>query len=224
MPEETTTTGAADTTTQTTTTAAGDPAASTAAKTADTKPTGILTDPADSTTKAGDPAADSADSKKGDAPVGAPEKYELKPAEGFTLDEALLAKAEPVFKELNLTNEQAQKAADLFAAIKTQEAADSQAAIVKQVEDWFTAVKTDPEIGGKVFDTTVKHAQAAIGRFASPSLKQFLSDTGLRNHPELVRTFAKIGAAMSEDTISTGSSAKEKPDAASRIFPSMNKK
>ena len=41
-----------------------------------------------------------------EAPAGPPEKYELA-MEGVTLDEGLVAEAEPIFRELGLSNDQA---------------------------------------------------------------------------------------------------------------------
>lgn len=45
-----------------------------------------------------------------------------------------------------------------------------------------------------------------MDKFGSPELKQYLNETGLGNHPELVRIFANIGKAMSEDGLVTGNS------------------
>ena len=49
-------------------------------------------------------------------PDGAPEKYEFKPAEGQELDETALKEFEPIARELNLNQEQAQKFVDLYAS------------------------------------------------------------------------------------------------------------
>ena len=41
--------------------------------------------------------------------------------------------------------------------------------------------------------------------FGTPELKTYLNDTGLGNHPDLVKAFVKIGKAMSEDGMVDGS-------------------
>lgn len=144
-----------------------------------------------------------------------PEAYDLKAPEGTTLDPDVLAVYAPVFKEAGLTNEVAQKLMDVH--IEQQ-----QKALVAQHSTWVSTVKSDPEIGGKQFDTTVKHAQAALARFGSPELKSILETTGLGSHPELVRVFAKIGAAQGEDVIVTGSASTPALNPAKVMFPSMN--
>ena len=50
------------------------------------------------------------------AAAAVPEKYEIKPPEGMQLDQAMMEKAAPLFKELKLSNEGAQKLANFYAA------------------------------------------------------------------------------------------------------------
>ena len=130
-------------------------------------------------------------------PEGAPEAYDLKVPEGMTLDSEMLDKYTPVFKELGLTNEAAQRLADI--QIQAQ-----QEALVAQHTNWVQAVKSDPEMGGRNFENTKKNAQSAIARFASPELKLFYEQTGLGSHPEEMRAWSKVGAAMAEPQIMQG--------------------
>ena len=60
-------------------------------------------------TKVGESKEEKTEEKKDEKPEGAPEKYELAVPEGLTLNEAGLEKVSGLFKELNLTNEQAQQ-------------------------------------------------------------------------------------------------------------------
>jgi hypothetical protein len=41
-------------------------------------------------------------------------------------------------------------------------------------------------------------------QFGTPELKAALEQTGMGNHPELVRLFAKVGKAMGEDSLVAG--------------------
>jgi hypothetical protein len=64
-------------------------------------------------------ATEGGDKDGGDkeAAVGAPERYELAVPDGFEkLDEAMVAEAEPVLRELNLSNEAANKLVPVVAA------------------------------------------------------------------------------------------------------------
>lgn len=137
---------------------------------------------------------------------GAPEKYEFKPAEGQELDTAALEQFEPIARELNLTNEQAQKMVDLYGTKIMPMVQQQQAeAWQKTTEQWAADVKADKEIGGDKLTTNLSAAQRAMDLFGTPELKEYLEVTGLGNHPDLVKTFVKIGKAMSEDGMVDGS-------------------
>lgn len=138
-------------------------------------------------------------------PEGAPEKYEFTAAEGVELDTEAMKDFEPVARDLNLTNEQAQKLVDAYPKILAgvqQRQADAWQA---QTEQWATDVKADKEIGGDKLTGNLSAAQRALDQFGTPELKEYLNTTGLGNHPDLVKTFVKIGKAMSEDGMVDGS-------------------
>lgn len=153
----------------------------------------------------GDKPADKPDDKE-QKQEGAPEKYEFKPAEGQVLDTAALEQFEPIARELNLSNEQAQKMVDLYGTKILPMVQQQQAeAWQKTTEQWAEDVKADKEIGGDKLTANLSAAQRALDLFGSPALKEYLEGTGLGNHPELVKTFIKIGKAMSEDGMVDGS-------------------
>ncbi|MFH2815276.1 peptidase [Enterobacter ludwigii] len=153
---------------------------------------------------------------------GAPEKYEFKPAEGQELDTAALEQFEPIARELNLTNEQAQKMVDLYGTKIMPMVQQQQAeAWQKTTEQWAADVKADKEIGGDKLTTNLSAAQRALDQFGTPELKEYLEGTGLGNHPELVKAFIKIGKAMSEDGMVTGAKTTTQ-SVAQRMYPNMN--
>lgn len=160
----------------------------------------------------------------GEAPTAAPEKYDLKVGDA-PLPAEVLAKFEPLFREANLTNEAAQKLVAAQAEMLKAQDATAVEKLVTQHNEWLGAVKSDPEIGGANLDTSVKHAQSAIARFGSPELKSFLDLSGAGSHPELVRAFARIGKAMAEDVIVTGTTGGKGELSyeakAKQMFPSM---
>lgn len=140
----------------------------------------------------------------GKSAVAAPEKYEFKTAEGQELDAEAVKAFEPIAKELNLSNEQAQKLVDVYGSKIMPKVVEQQAAQwQQQIEQWAEQVKADKDLGT---DVSIGAAQKAMDKFGSPELKQYLNETGLGNHPELVRIFANIGKAMSEDGLVTGNS------------------
>lgn len=152
-------------------------------------------------------AADKAKAEKAEKEQkqeGAPEKYEFTAGEGVELDTEALKDFEPVARELNLTNEQAQKLVDAYPKILAgvqQRQADAWQATTEQ---WAADVKADKEIGGDKLTGNLSAAQRALDQFGTPELKEYLNTTGLGNHPDLVKTFVKIGKTMSEDGMVSG--------------------
>lgn len=152
----------------------------------------------------GDKPADKPDDKE-KKPEGAPEKYEFTAGEGVELDSEALKDFEPVARDLNLTNEQAQKLVDAYPKILAGVQQRQAEAWQKQTEGWADTVKADKEIGGDKLTANLSAAQRALDQFGTPELKEYLNATGLGNHPDLVKTFVKIGKAMSEDGMVDGS-------------------
>jgi len=163
-------------------------------------------------------------------PVGAPEKYEFKAPEGFELDTELVEQFTPVAKELNLTNDQAQKLVDLYAdKIKAQQNANNEAWIAT-LDGWASSVKTDKEMGGPALENNLVAARNALEKYGTPELKAVMNPPspqnpkglGLGNHPEIIRVLARIGKAMGEDqTYLRNEPPHEDVAPAKRMFPNM---
>jgi len=169
----------------------------------------------------GEKPADKPAEEKEQKQEGAPEKYEFTAGEGVELDTEALKDFEPVARDLNLTNEQAQKLVDAYpkilAGVQQRQAEAWQA----QTEQWAADVKADKEIGGEKLTSNLSAAQRALDQFGTPELKEYLEGTGLGNHPELVKAFIKIGKAMSEDGMVTGAKTTTQ-SVAQRMYPNMN--
>lgn len=140
--------------------------------------------------------------------------------EGMELNSALLEQAVPVFQELGLTQEQAQKLIDIQAA-EVQAAGERQVDTFNQLlQDWLAESKADKEIGGDKFEQTVKVAQNAISKFGTPELKQLLDQHGVGNHPEMIRFMARVGATLKEDNPGgEGNNSQPPQDRVSILYP-----
>ena len=167
-------------------------------------------------------AADKAKAEKAEKDQkqeGAPEKYEFTAGEGVELDTEALKDFEPVARDLNLTNEQAQKLVDAYpkilAGVQQRQAEAWQA----QTEQWAADVKADKEIGGDKLTANLSAAQRALEQLGDPELKEYLDSTGLGNHPALVKAFIKVGKAMSEDKVVTGGHESGGSDLISAFYP-----
>lgn len=161
-----------------------------------------------------------AEGKQEEEKPDVPEKYELTMPEGIELDSNLLDKATPIFQELGLTNDQANKLGTMFAEhqVKMQEQYVSDWA--KTQEGWISDLKSDKDFGGSQFDSNVSVAKQAIERFADDETKQFLNETGMGNHPALIKMMNRIGKAISEDTFEGGDGGQGKPS----LYPNSNMK
>ena len=138
--------------------------------------------------------------KAGDEPV-VPEKYEFKAPEGREFDQAVLEQFSEVAKELKLTQEGAQKVIDkLSNAIAEKQTNTMKAAS----EEWVKSVNADKEIGGDKLNQNLAVAKKALETFGTPELRTLLNESGLGNHPEIIRAFFKAGKAISEDRIVPG--------------------
>jgi hypothetical protein len=156
-------------------------------------------------------------------PEGAPEKYELTVPEGLTLNEAGLEKVTGLFKELNLTNEQAQR-------LVNAEGEYIKELAQKQNEAWQQTVDGWKEDTTKEFGTKLQEELSNVARvfnqFATPeeaqALKEDLEWSGLGNKKEWVRFLSKIGKQLAEDKLveaKTSSSASDDPYG--KLYPSM---
>jgi hypothetical protein len=125
--------------------------------------------------------------------------YEFKLPEGVDLKGEALDELKATAKELGLTQEQAQRVADLGA----KQAQGFAAQLVEQQKtmtaEWAEQTTTDKEIGGDKLSENLGVAKKALDTFGSPALKTLLNQSGLGNHPEVVRFMVKAGKAISED-------------------------
>lgn len=169
---------------------------------------------------AGDAGADDGDDDAAGDADGPPEAYDikltLKGEDGkdadVPIDAALLEAATPVFKEAGLSNDQAQKLAPLVLKVQERMVEQQNDAFAATRADWAKETTNDPDIGGKHLKETKALAAKALDHFVGPAVtkgedgkevknpfRQLLDDTGLGDHPDMVRAFRKIGAAISED-------------------------
>lgn len=154
----------------------------------------------DETTTVEDDNGVTTDIDTGEGDVTSPDTYaDFVMPEGVEIDTELLAEAVPLFKELGLTQEQAQKLVD-FQAKQVQAGSQRQVDTFNQLmTDWQTKAKNDKEFGGEKFEENVAIARAAVNKFGTPELKQLLEEHGVGNHPEVIRFMVKVGKLTAED-------------------------
>lgn len=153
--------------------------------------------------------------------VPADGKYDLKMPDGVELDAELAEALGPDFKELGLTNAQAQKLVDRYIETQQKRMEGQGAAWAERIAGWVDTAKKDPEIGGDKWDASAASAQRAVKALGTPELREYLNASGGGNHPELIRFMSKVGSLIKEDDPATGGAeGKGKPaDAAYTLFP-----
>lgn len=163
---------------------------------------------------------DKADDKSKPA-EGAPEEYEFKaPDGGSEFDPQVLGAFSEVAKELNLPQDKAQQILDKVApVIQARQTEQLQAA---QTE-WVQQSQADKEFGGEMLQENLAVAKKALDAFGSPELHKLLNESGLGNHPEIIRTFYRAGKAISEDHFIPSGRANAQPGRdAKRLYPNSN--
>lgn len=152
-------------------------------------------------------------------PEGAPESYEFKAPEGVQFDDTVIGAFSEVAKDLNLPQDQAQKVLDKMApVIAARQLEQFQAARV----DWAEAAKADKEFGGENLAENLGMAKKALDTFATPELRALLEESGLGNHPEVIRMFYRTGKAISEDRFVAGQGGKTNQGDARRLYAASN--
>ena|SRR5579875_3782701 len=132
---------------------------------------------------------------------GVPEKYTFTAPEGTSYDPEVLESFSGAAKEAGLTQEAAQKLIEKMAPALTARQADQVQAIHKGWQDASTA---DKEFGGEKLAENLGVARKALDNFGSPELRTLLDETGLGNHPEVIRLLYRAGKAISEDKFVAG--------------------
>jgi len=141
----------------------------------------------------GDKDGTTTDDKKTDA---APEKYEFKAPEGREYDAEVIKNFSEVAKDLNLTQDAAQKLLDKMAPIVEQR----QIQQIEQVRtQWADQARNDKEFGGEKLSENLSIAKKALDQFGTPELRTLLNESGLGNHPDVIRFMFRAGKAISED-------------------------
>lgn len=160
-----------------------------------------------------------------DAAPTVPEKYEFTPVDGVEIDQAAVEMATPVLKELGLSNEAANKLVPVLQGVIANRDQQMVDGIAAERAKWLATAKADPEIGGKAWGDSLTLAATALDRLGfvkdSP-FRQLLDQSGLGNHPEMIRAFVKVGKAIGEDSdfIRTTSAPVKKSDDAI-LYPNM---
>lgn len=151
-----------------------------------------------------------------------PEEYQFTLPQDMPVDDEILNDFKPVAKELELPQGKAQKLVDLYAEKIAPAMMRRQAeAWQKTREDWVATAKADKEIGGDKWDATVQDAMRVVNTVGTPELKEAFNTYGLGDHPELIRTFARMAKYFKEPDMETGNPTGQSKSLAKTFYPEM---
>lgn len=156
---------------------------------------------------------------------GAPEVYDFKPQKDQQFEPEFVKAYSEVAKELNLSQEAAQKILDKVSPVVQQQ----QLAQVKAIRDkWAEDSKADKEFGGDKLPETLSMTTALVSRFGTQAYRDFLNVTGVGDHPEVVRFHYQMAKAIFPDNFVGGhqqgqGDPKTFSDQASVLYPSSKK-
>lgn len=146
-----------------------------------------------------------------------PEEYkDFNFGKDVKVDETTVTEFKSVAKEMNLSQEQAQKMVDFQHKIADSHQKASQAQFEKDKETW--KAEATKNLGADSKEQMALGAKA-MDKFGTPELKSLLADSGLDNRTEIIQLMVSIGKAISEDTFPKGGGTKPEKTSAEIMYP-----
>jgi len=144
------------------------------------------------------------DQQQDDQPI---EYTDFTVPEGVELDTETLDELKALGVDKKLSQEDAQKLVDLGVKLQQKNAQAFADAVVEARAGWREAAIADPEFGGKNLSANLPIAVQARDKFGTPELKTLLDESGLGDHPEVIRFFYRVGKATGDhDFVKPGNS------------------
>jgi hypothetical protein len=160
---------------------------------------------------------------KSDADAEAETVYdEFTMPNGVEVDEEAMAVFLPMIKEFDLDQGQAQRLVDMYTNQVVATAEAQRTAYEDRVSGWLDRGASDKEIGGDKADEALSLANKAMREFGSNSLKASMDETGVGNHPEMIRFMSRVGRAIGEDKIIPGDGMVGTKTRAEIMFPGQS--
>jgi hypothetical protein len=136
-------------------------------------------------------------------PEGKPseQKLALKLPDGSVLDPGAVERIAAYAKERGLSQEQAQELLNREHGAVAAYVEGQKQVLNSARTSWLEEVKSDKEIGGEKYNEAIELSRRLISDFGSEALKQALNETGLGNHPELIRFVYRLAKTRADDKI-----------------------
>ena len=132
---------------------------------------------------------------------GAPETYaDFTVPEGSTVSKEVIGEATPIFKELRLSQESAQKLVDFY----NKQAEGWQKAAIDQFnktrEGWLSEIKADKDIGQRLpaVIENIGKAKELLGPELKNQFNEMMNLTGIGDNPVFVKVLDKFATILNE--------------------------
>jgi|TARA_R110002110_G_scaffold264599_3_gene480365 hypothetical protein len=167
-------------------------------------------------------AGESQDAPKEQSSTG----FDLVVPEGYSMDDSATKEFSEFAQELGVDKEKAQKMLDRHVTSLNDSMGRSDKAMKEVHDSWATESMNDKEFGGTNLAENIVGARKVMNSFSSPAsdadgkpvvhqegamkgqqmtkVEVLLNQTGMGNHPEMIRVFHRISKAVSEDSFVPG--------------------
>lgn len=150
-------------------------------------------------------------------PKGAPEKYEaFKLPDGITINAEVEKEFVALAKELNIPQDKAQALIDIQVKASKRVDEESKQVFENLKKEWTE--KTLKDLGSEK-DKSLAYAAKFLDKVGDKDLRKFLDESGLGNHPSLVKAFIEAGKLMAEDSFVEGKPTYEGKTYAEILYP-----
>ena len=163
-----------------------------------------------------------------------PESYtDFSVPEGHTLDTAAIESATPLFRELGLSQDQAQKLVDFYSTQVGKINAENENYMETMRTQWREELKADKDIGGKLDQVKVEIGRGLdrLPPTVRDNFKAAMDMTGAGDHPAVIKAIHAFASLIGEGTHVSGNAPSEhgqsktgvsnRPSAAQSMYPNL---
>lgn len=164
------------------------------------------------------------------AKEGEPVEIEYKFPENFTEDFVTKAETLELLKKHSVTQEALDDLIPTFTKVAEKVQQKSLEAWRDQVKTWADTSAKDKEFGGEKYDENLKTVvRPVLDRWGSDELVDILDQTGIAEHPAVIRFLYKVGLDVAKDgemvfgdRDSKGGATRSLADMARQLYPTMS--
>jgi len=165
---------------------------------------------------------------------GAPESYtDFSVPEGHTLDAAAVEAATPIFRELGLSQDQAQRLVNFYSEQIGKINSENEGFMESMRTQWRNDLKADKEIGGKLeqVKTDIGRTLDRLPESVRISFKDAMDMTGAGDHPAVIKAIYEMSKLIGEGSHVSGDRPSEhgqarngvqsRPSLAGAMYPNL---